>query len=89
MLQRFANQHPNARLVLVDSSDSAQAARAFVRSVGVTAPVLLDGDGATLAAYHVAYFPTTIVIGPDGVERFSHTGPVDEAALSLQVSNLS
>jgi cytochrome oxidase Cu insertion factor (SCO1/SenC/PrrC family) len=88
MLQQFANQHPDATLLLIDSSDSAQAARAFVRSAGVTAPVLLDPDGATLSAYHVSYFPTTIVVGPDGVVRFSHTGPVDQTALSLQVSVL-
>ena len=88
-LQRFADQHPDASLLLIDSSDSPEAARAFVRSVGVTAPVLMDSDAATLAAYHVAYFPTTIVVGPDGVERFSHTGPMDEQALSLQVSSLT
>jgi hypothetical protein len=87
-LQRFADQHPDATLLLIDGGDSPQAARTFVRSVGVTAPVLMDPDGAALAAYHVAYFPTTIVVGPDGVERFSHIGPVDESALSLQVSSL-
>jgi cytochrome oxidase Cu insertion factor (SCO1/SenC/PrrC family)/peroxiredoxin len=89
MLQRFADRHPDAALLLVDSSDSPQAAQAFARSVGVTAPILMDSDGATMASYHVAYFPTTIVVGPDGVERFSHAGPVDEAVLSLQVSSLS
>jgi thiol-disulfide isomerase/thioredoxin len=89
MLQRFADQHPDAALLLVDSSDSAGTAQAFVRSLGVTAPVLMDPDGATMAAYHVAYFPTTVVVGPDGVERFFHAGSVDEAALSLQVSTLT
>jgi cytochrome oxidase Cu insertion factor (SCO1/SenC/PrrC family) len=88
MLQRFADQHPGVTLLLVDSSDSPQAARSFARSVGVRAPVLLDRDGSAVAAYHVAYFPTTIVIGPDGVERFVHTGPVDETALAQQISNL-
>jgi peroxiredoxin len=88
-LQRFADQHPDAALLLVDSSDSQQAAQAFVRSLGITAPVLMDSSGATIAAYHVAYFPTTIVVGPDGVVRFSQPGPVDETSLSLQVKSLA
>ena len=88
MLQRFADRHPEAVLLLVDSSDGPQAAQAFVRSLGVRAPVLMDSGASTMVSYHVAYFPTTIVVGPDGVERFRYTGPVDEAALSLQVSSL-
>jgi hypothetical protein len=88
-LQRFADQHPAAALLLIDSADSPQAAQAFVRSAGVRAPVLMDSGGATMVSYHVAYFPTTIVIGPDGVQRFLHAGPVDLGALSLQVSSLS
>lgn len=89
MLQRFADQHPDVSLLLIDSSDSPQAARAFAQSMGVKAPVLMDQDGSTMAAYHVAYFPTTIVVGPDGVQRFVHTGEVDEGALAQQISNLS
>jgi len=88
-LQRFADQHPDAALLLVDSSDSPQVAQAFVRSLGITAPVLMDSSGATMAAYHVAYFPTTVVVGPDGLVRFSQPGPVDETALSLQVQRLA
>ena len=88
-LQRIADRHPGAALLLIDSSDSPEAAQAFVGSVGVRAPVLMDPGGAAMASYHVAYFPTTIVVGPDGVERFLHAGPVDESALSLQVSGLS
>jgi len=89
MLQRFADQHPQAALLLVDSSDGPQAAQTFVSSLGIRAPVLMDSGGATMASYHVAYFPTTVVVGPDGVVRFQHAGPVDEAALSLEVSSLS
>jgi peroxiredoxin len=89
MLQRFADRHPGAALLLIDSSDSPQAAQAFVRSLGIRAPVLLDSSGATVASYHVAYFPTTIVVGPDGRVRFSQPGPVDETALSLEVAGLA
>jgi peroxiredoxin len=88
-LQRFAVQHPGAALLLIDSADSPQAAQAFVRSAGVTAPVLMDSGAAAMVSYHVAYFPTTIVVGPDGVQRFLHAGPVDVSALSLEVSSLS
>lgn len=87
-LQRFADQHPDATLLLIDNRDSPAAARAFASSLGIHSTVLLDEDGQVAAAYHVAGFPTTVVVGADGAIRYRQPGPVSDDALRLTLSNL-
>ncbi|MDQ6774024.1 MAG: SCO family protein, partial [Candidatus Dormibacteraeota bacterium] len=88
-LQAFADSHPGATLLLIDNRDSAAAAAAYARSLDLRATVLLDSDGAVAAAYRVAGFPTTVLVGPDGLIRYQQPGPVDESALGLALANLT
>ena len=49
----------------------------FVAETGVTFPVLLHPDDATLLAYDVRGLPLTAVIAPDGSLRERIVGPLN------------
>ena len=75
-LEELAGQQDelNFRLVAV-SVDGTRLAE-FARRTGgrVPFPVLLDGGGRVSARYRVRHVPTVVVIGPDGVVRFTAYG---------------
>lgn len=64
----------------------------YAKGAGITAPVLLDGDGTVARAYRVTGTPTTYLIGRDGrlVARAAGTrewaGPVGRALLDALVA---
>lgn len=72
-------QRSSAPLILgidAGAEDRATVAR-FARQVGVGYPLLLDPTfSATLAGYHVANIPTTVVIDARGAIRQAHLGPL-------------
>lgn len=88
LLQRYVDAHPNVRLVLVDPVDGVDGARAFVASVHVRAPVLLDDGGRVAAAYGVAAYPTSIFVRPDGTMASRYPGELSASLLDAHVSNL-
>jgi cytochrome c biogenesis protein CcmG/thiol:disulfide interchange protein DsbE len=88
LIQRTASQHPDVTVLLVNYRDSAETARGFLAAHGITQTALLDQDGQVAAAYRVAGFPTTVFIKPDGTEQSLHPGPLTEAVLSLNISDL-
>ena len=62
------------RLVAV-SVDGTRLSEFAKRTGGdVPFPVLLDGGGRTSARYRVRHVPTVVIIGPDGVVRFTAYG---------------
>jgi thiol-disulfide isomerase/thioredoxin len=65
----------------VDSTEQAPIVRAYVASKGVPYAQAID-DGSFSKAYDVRNFPTTVVIGPDGVLRARIVGTVDRATLT-------
>jgi len=63
LLARFYRAgHGQVIILGVDSSDSAAAARRFVRAAGVAYPVGFDPAGATAAAYGVIAIPQTFFL---------------------------
>jgi len=88
LLQRYADAHPNVRLVLVDPVDGVDGARAFVASLHVHQPVLLDDGGRVAAAYRVAAYPTSFFIRPDGTVASSYPGALTADTLDSHLSNL-
>ena len=74
--------------VSVRLRDDEAAARAFVRELGLTYPVGRDLGGVDPlrgpieAAFGVdPFYPTTVVIAPDGTVVAVHIGPLDEERL--------
>jgi cytochrome c biogenesis protein CcmG/thiol:disulfide interchange protein DsbE len=69
----FAAAHPEIVVLGVAADGPATKLRHAATDLGVTYPVL-QGDRATLAAYGVDTYPTTVIVGPDGRVLRSHTG---------------
>jgi cytochrome oxidase Cu insertion factor (SCO1/SenC/PrrC family) len=88
LLQRYSDAHPSVRLVLVDPVDGVDRARAFVASLHVHAPVLLDDGGRVAAAYGVAAYPTSFFVRPDGTVASRYPGALSQDLLNAHVSNL-
>jgi cytochrome c biogenesis protein CcmG/thiol:disulfide interchange protein DsbE len=88
LIQRTASLHPDVTVLLVNYRDSADTARGFLATRGITQTALLDQDGQVASAYRVAGFPTTVFIKPDGTEQSMHPGPLTEDVLSLNLSDL-
>jgi cytochrome oxidase Cu insertion factor (SCO1/SenC/PrrC family) len=88
LLQQYADAHPNVRLVLIDPVDGVDGARAFVASLHVHAPVLLDGGGRVAAAFGVAYYPTSFFVRPDGTIASTHVGALAADVLASHMSNV-
>jgi thiol-disulfide isomerase/thioredoxin len=58
-LERFAQSHPNAQVVGVDTEDTSSGAKAFYRRWGWHHPSIADPQGALAAQLGVQGFPTT------------------------------
>ena len=69
-------------VLLVDIKEQPVQVAAWVKARGITAPVLLDEDGAVTGAYRVTATPTVFLIGRDGrlVARGSGTRPWNNPA---------
>jgi peroxiredoxin/Tfp pilus assembly protein PilF len=65
------NQVANTDVVFmgVDSTEAAPLVKAFAAAKDIKFLETVDTDQTFAKAYHVKYFPTTYVIGPDGVLR--------------------
>jgi hypothetical protein len=88
MLQARVGTLSTVRLVLIDEGDSAQAARAFLASIGIQHPALLDTDLSVGREYGAAALPLTVFIRADGSIAARHLGQLDERVLAAELSNL-
>jgi thiol-disulfide isomerase/thioredoxin len=70
---RFANAHPEFAVLGVAADGPASKLRKSAEEIGIDYRVL-QGDRATLRAYGVDTFPTTVVVASDGRVHASHTG---------------
>jgi cytochrome c biogenesis protein CcmG/thiol:disulfide interchange protein DsbE len=72
----------------VDFEDSTGAARGYVRSEGVTYPVVEDAGSKTALAYGLRGVPETFVVNRSG-RIVSHViGPVGAAALASEINSM-
>lgn len=89
MLQSRVGAQAATQLVLVNEGDSAQVARAFLSSVGVHLPALLDSDLAVGRAYGAIALPMTVFVRADGSIDARQIGQLDERVLQAELSHLS
>lgn len=71
----------------VDSTEAAPIVRAFVASKDVSYPQAVDADQAFARAYDIRGYPTTLVIGPDGVLRARYLDTIDPPTLAALVDD--
>lgn len=69
----FSDANPDVVVLGVAADGPAGKLRKASKDLGITYTVL-QGDAATLAAYGVNTFPTTVIVGPDGAVQAAHTG---------------
>jgi cytochrome c biogenesis protein CcmG/thiol:disulfide interchange protein DsbE len=72
----------------IDALDVTSDARAFIRELHVTYPMLRDRDGETQKRFGVRGFPETIVLDRRGRVAGVRRGPVDDAFLRHAVLRL-
>ena len=89
LLERIVPTGSGINLVLIDEGEQAPAVRAFLSSVGITGPALLDPDLGTGRAYGVLGFPTTVFVRADGTLEGRYVGALDEGVLAAHLGNLT
>lgn len=84
MLESTWQRHRAAGLVLlgasVDRGDPREV-RAFVSSRGITYPIAIVGQDVIAALGGVRGYPTSVLIGRDGVVRHTVIGPIGPVSL--------
>jgi peroxiredoxin len=88
VLQQLHETHASRGLVIVgvsiDASGSHGAIAEFAANYGVTYPLWHDPDNTVSAVFQGIGVPLSVLIGPDGIIRWKHLGPVraNDAALA-------
>lgn len=93
LLERMHRRHRDAGFVLLGLSvdgGSIDAVREFARRRGVSYPIAVIGPGGdhALAAGGVRGYPTSFLVGRDGVVRHEVVGPLAPASLEPAVRRL-
>jgi thiol-disulfide isomerase/thioredoxin len=74
-LQQLAETHAAHVVVLgINMREEAATIRPFLADIGVTFPILLNPDDATLLWYNTRGLPLTFVIAPDGTVAYYQYG---------------
>jgi thiol-disulfide isomerase/thioredoxin len=73
---RQAMQGKPFELISIDYAEDKTRIEKFLQQVNVDFPVLLDGDGKVSASWGVLVFPSTFVIGPDGMIHYGVNGGI-------------
>lgn len=71
--EAFARSHPDIPVLGIAADGSPEALRAAAAELGITYPIV-RGDRATLSAYGVEVYPTTVVVDAEGRVATSHAG---------------
>jgi len=82
---RFAKDHPDIPIwgLAVDSGEAADVRRS-AKQFGIDYTVALS-DSATVSAYGISAFPTTVVIGPQGTVEHVSIGAMSYSQLERAV----
>jgi peroxiredoxin len=73
------------RIIYIDSpAESPGIISAYAERLGIegpATPILLDTNGALAQAYGIVYYPTTILIDPEGIVRQVWTGETGQLTI--------
>lgn len=82
VLQHLHEVHASRGLVLIgvsiDAGGAHDAIAEFARTYGVTYPLWHDPDNTVSTVFQGIGVPLSVLIGPDGIIRWKHLGPVRE-----------
>lgn len=81
-----AHQDDGFIILAVNAGDPASAAAAFAEQKGLAFPVLLDPKLSLLTSLGVQSYPTSIIVGADGVVNTIHMGMFTAQSLEEEVT---
>ena len=89
-LNAYYQQHAADGFIIlaVNAGDPQASAQAFAQTNHLAFPVLLDQNLHLLDGFGIHDFPTSIVVGRDGVVRSIHVGMFTPQALEAEVTPL-
>lgn len=70
----LAHQADGLVVLAINAGETREQAAAFVDSLGLTFPVLLDENEALMDALFIRDYPTSILVGRDGRVKVVHIG---------------
>ncbi len=73
-------------ILAINAGETNAQASAFTRQLGLSFPILLDPTEALMDALHIADFPTSILVGRDGVVKAIHVGRMTPAMLQNEIT---
>lgn len=83
-----AHQSEGFVLLAVNAGDSASQAAAFATQSGLAFPVLLDADLRLLNGLGIRSYPTSIIVGRDGLVQDIHVGMFSAESLEAEITPL-
>lgn len=87
-LQAYYQAHRNENFIIlgINAGDSLSTASAFASQKGITFPILLDPEVNLLTNLGIHSFPTSILVGADGVVKNIHVGMYTAEELDAEIS---
>lgn len=73
-------------IVAIDQEESPQAVVRFAKQFALPYPVYIDTTGVTHDLLGARVIPTTILVNPQGVIVWEHSGPLTQAELLAAIS---
>jgi len=92
MQKFYTSQHARSKdfvILGVNVVDGAQVATQFMQQRALTYPVVLDQNQHVMALYNINVTPTSYFIDRHGIIRVIVYGPVDDATLQQDVTQIS
>jgi peroxiredoxin len=81
--RRMAGEGRPFVLLAIDAQESADSVDVFAKQLGLTFPMAIDDTAAVAGRYGVDAFPTTVVIGVDGLIKLYESGRISNADVAL------
>ena len=87
-LHAYYQEHQDEGFVIlaINGGESASTAAAFASQKGLTFPVLVDPTTSFLTSLGISSYPTSILVGADGVVKAVHLGMFTPQALEDEVT---
>ncbi len=82
----LAHRNEGFVILAINAGETNAQASAFATRLGLSFPILLDPTETLMDALHIADFPTSILVGKDGVVKAIHVGRLTPAMLQNEIS---
>lgn len=79
-------KHRGIDIVAIDQEESADAVARFAKTFALPYPVYIDTTGVTHDLLGARVIPTTILVNPQGIIVWEHSGPLTPAELLAAIS---